>query len=74
MIWQTRTLAAFVAATVNGEGENQLLTEALNIGVKNSTKKDDDSTTPQKRPEPNVGTYERFMSSFGSPQRWAGRG
>lgn len=72
MIWQTRTLAAFVAATVNGEGENQLLTEALNIGVKTSVK--EETPTAQKRPEPNEGSYERFMTSFGSPQRWAGRG
>ncbi len=24
-------------------------------------------------PDPNPGTFERFMGSFGTPQKWAGR-
>lgn len=31
------------------------------------------ATVQQSAPEPNIGSYEAFMSSFGNPKRWAGR-
>jgi hypothetical protein len=70
-------LATFIAATVPVESEgdvNPLLEAARSIGEKtdeNTT--DPDRPTPTPPGENNVGSYERFMLSFGSPARWAGR-
>lgn len=73
MTWQTKILATFIAATVPVEkaGDvNPLLEAAQNIGEKNDEKK----TVAAKEPGENgIGSYERFMSTFGTPQRWAGR-
>lgn len=52
---------------------NPLLEAANKIGDENQQS---DEQTAQQQPgvvDPQPGTYERFMSSFGSPQRWAGR-
>jgi hypothetical protein len=65
-------LATFIAATVPVEKAGDvspLLEAAKQIG-----EKDDDKTAADNTPGENgVGSYERFMSSFGSPARWAGR-
>ncbi len=66
MIWQTRTLATFISATVETEGENTLLAQAQMIGVK----PDEEETKAAN--DPGVGSYERFFSTFGNPRRWAG--
>lgn len=70
MIWQTRTLATFVAATVpvDNPGESSpLLEQAQAIGEAPSDKNDNaDEGNPN-------GSFERFMGSFGTPARWAGR-
>ncbi len=74
MNWQTRTICTFVAATVPVEKEgdvNPLLEQAQTIGLDPSDEKKE--TTPAKA-EPKVGSFERFMSTFGNPGRWAGRG
>lgn len=71
-------LATFVAATVPVEqaGDvNPLLEAAKTIGDP-PTEDQEDMPDTDKRPavnEPVVGSYERFMSTFGTPQRWAGR-
>lgn len=76
MTWQTKVLATFVAATVPVEkaGDvNPLLEAAKGIGEPPAD--EDDETTADKPGlnEPVVGSYERFMATFGTPQRWAGR-
>lgn len=75
-MWQTRTLATFIAATVPVEKDGDvspLLDAAKAIGEP----AEDRHMTPSDRPgsvnEPAAGSYERFMSTFGSPARWAGR-
>lgn len=59
---------------VETEGEaSPLVAEAMAIGLA----ADESTTTSVTEPAaagPNVGSYEAFMSSFGSPQRWAGAG
>jgi hypothetical protein len=52
---------------------NPLLEHAQNVGEPMT---DEDKKNDEQNPsvnEPAVGSYERFMHSFGSPQRWAGR-
>jgi hypothetical protein len=76
MKWQTKVLATFVAATVPVESAGDvspLLEAAKTIG--DPPTDEDDETTAAKPGvnEPVVGSYERFMSTFGTPQRWAGR-
>jgi hypothetical protein len=66
----------YTAATVPVETEgakNPLLESALQIGEE--TTSDDESDAPVKKPsvsEPQEGSYERFMMTFGNPGRWAG--
>lgn len=61
------------------EGPNTLLEEAYQIGepadpeVATSTPAPDPAAGPVARAEPNPGSFERFMTSFGAPSRWAGR-
>jgi hypothetical protein len=80
MIWQTRTLATFVAATVPVETKGDvspLMDAALLIGVNDTAVVDSEDIPTQTQKvrvaEPNVGSYEAFMTSFGAPTRWAGR-
>lgn len=62
-----------MAATVPTENqENPLLDQAAAIGQPPSGEEKAASAQPPAT-EPKVGSYERFMSSFGSPSRWAGR-
>lgn len=51
---------------------NPLLEAANKVGLEAS---DEEKQAEQSATtgEPNVGSYERFMSTFGSPARWAGR-
>lgn len=78
MIWQTRVLAQFIAATVPVESEgsvNELLQAANDIG---RPRKDTDRT-PQggaepvgaaaKPIEPKAGSYEAFMATFARAMR-----
>lgn len=71
MKWQTRLICSFVAATVPVEkaGDvNELLENAKKIG-----EPDDERESQQQGPkEPEIGSFERFMSVFGNPARWAG--
>ncbi len=76
-----------MAATVPVEQAGQsspLLDAAASIGdaFRTSTststgtgtgRQDQLAETPPARPEPQPGSYERFMSTFGNPTRWAGR-
>lgn len=55
------------------DGDNPLLDEAQRIGELPDESTDEQTRPEPVRSEPNVGSYEGFMSSFGSPQRWAGR-
>lgn len=75
MIWQTRTLATFTAATVpveNAGQANPLLERALAIGQpEESTQSAEHSAAVPA--EPAQGSFERFMATFGNPKRWAGR-
>lgn len=73
--WQARTVCTFIAATVPMESAgavNELLEAAKTIGLDARTDEEKD-TAPAVKGEPAVGTYEKFMMSFGAPQRWAGR-
>jgi hypothetical protein len=72
MIWQTRTLAQFVAATVpveNAGDTNELLEQAKQIG---QPAEDTDEQHPTAAENP-PGSFERFMGSMANPRRWAGR-
>jgi hypothetical protein len=85
-MWQTRMICTFVAASVPVEkaGDvNPLLEAAKTIGE--STSGDDTQPTQRNNKSINAwehpelvdngdASYERFMASFGSPARWAGRG
>ncbi len=59
---------------------NPLLETAKLIGVPDEADQDRDTTdrpqdyktTPAAEYDPPVGSYERFMNSFGNPKRWAG--
>ncbi len=75
MKWSTRTICTFVAASVPVEkaGDvNPLLEAASKVGMDDSS---DEEKQADKSPsnEPAVGSYERFLSTFGNPARWAGR-
>jgi hypothetical protein len=74
----------FVAAAVPVEkaGDvNPLLEAAKDIGTEFGDKQQTETAVsnapfdPENPPMPNVqnGTFERFMGSFGSPKKWAGR-
>lgn len=66
-------ICTFVAATVPVEkaGDvNPLLDAAKEIG---ETPSDNEQKAAEGPDENSIGSYERFMSSFGSPTRWAGR-
>lgn len=55
---------------------NPLLDEALNIGEQSAVDTQPQNTNgdrPAPVLDPNPGTFEAFMGSFGTPQRWAGR-
>lgn len=71
-MWQTRTLAGFIAATVpTQEGEdNPLLALAESIG-----RSGEDPVEPvaTEAAQPAPGTFEAFLGSFATPTRWAGR-
>lgn len=72
-MWQTRTICTFVAATVPVEkaGDvNPLLEQAQQVGITADNKQAESDNKPG---EPTVGSYERFMATFGNPRRWAGR-
>lgn len=82
-MWQTKMICTFVAASVpveNAGDVNPLLEAAKSIG-------NIEDNQPQKRNNAAINawdspekvdngdaSYERFMASFGSPRRWAGRG
>ncbi len=51
---------------------NPLMDSALAIGQPADTDRAP-AAKPAKATEPQEGSYERFMSSFGNPSRWAGR-
>jgi hypothetical protein len=62
-----------VAATVpveNAGDVNPLMESAKLIGSTQDDEAEEKKTSPA---EPDVGSFERFMMSFGSPHRWAGR-
>lgn len=74
MKWQTRLICVYTAATVQVEKEgdkNPLLESALKIG-EDETDSDDNDAPAKPLNDPDVGSYERFMSTFGSSARWAG--
>ncbi len=71
MIWQTRTLATFTAATAMTDGENPLIEEAQRIGTTGSDADREEPAT-KATAEPNTGSYERFLLTFGNRARWAG--
>lgn len=77
MTWSTRTISTFVAATVPVEkaGDvNPLLEAAQQIGQEPRSDEEIEASRHEQRVnEPKVGSYESFMSTFGNPQRWAGR-
>ena len=55
---------------------NPLLDQALAIGEDDSDDERltaDDAQTPAPVVTPKTGSFERFMSTFGTPARWAGR-
>jgi hypothetical protein len=68
-------ICTYVAATVPVEKEgakNALLDSAIKIGLEDEF--DEEEQQQKKSPaEPEPGSYERFMMTFGSPARWAGR-
>jgi hypothetical protein len=72
-------LATFVAATVPVESAgdvNPLIDLAQKIGEDNPDSDDDSTMAASERvsqDENGVGSFERFMSTFGAPSRWAGR-
>jgi len=88
MTWQTKTLAIFIAATVPVEkaGDvNPLLEVAQNIGEPAENDGEQKTTAARQNKSVNAwehpelvdngdASFERFMASFGSPARWAGRG
>lgn len=64
----------FIAATVPLEKEgdvNPLLEAAKTVG--DPPAKEDDAVKAAEPGDNNIGSYERFMMTFGSPARWAGR-
>jgi hypothetical protein len=64
----------FIAATVPIEKEgdvNHLLEAAKSVG--DPPGKEEQEAKPQELNENGIGSYERFMTSFGAPARWAGR-
>lgn len=65
-----------MAATVPVEkaGDvNPLLEQAQQVGVDEASDQDVTARGRDTVNDPPVGSYERFMSSFGNPARWAGR-
>jgi hypothetical protein len=77
LLWQTRTLATYIAATVPVESKNdtnQLLEMAQRIGLSEEQHAALTATAPEtKTPtskEPTAGSFEAFMGSFGNPNRW----
>ncbi len=65
-MWQTRTLATFIAATVPTESEtNPLIEAAERIGIE-----DDGSLGEAPTSEPPIGSYEQLVSIFGNPKAW----
>ncbi len=62
-----------MAATVPVEGnENPLVEAAQRIGLEDGEEPAEQRATASAA-EPRTGSFESFMSSFGSPARWAGR-
>lgn len=57
----------FTAATAMTDGENPLIAQAEQIG-----KPQDSSRTDSTTREPDNGSFERFMHTFGAPHRWGG--
>jgi hypothetical protein len=59
LTWQTRMICRFVAATVPIQPgtRSSLLEAAEDIG--------EEPNQPEQSKEPEVGSYERFMASFG---------
>lgn len=65
------------------DGDNELLAQALTIGdpaaAAHSGAQRTGGEAAAQAPDPAAGSdnpngsFERFMSSFGSPKRWAGR-
>jgi len=53
--------------------ENPLMAEAMRIGQPQDETAQSDQPATRPVNEPNVGSFESFMSSFGAPGRWAGR-
>ncbi len=53
---------------------NPLLEAARNLGDDNDDS-DENTTESDRRGEADngIGSYERFMTTFGNPSRWAGR-
>jgi hypothetical protein len=86
-MWQTRLICTYVAATVPVEkaGDmNPLLESAKEIGLTDVEQNRVEQQTqipaietfdPEHPPIPDNGnaSFERFMGTFGSPGRWAGR-
>ncbi len=73
-MWQTKMICTFVAASVPVEkaGDvNPLLEAANQVGIDKSD--EEKQAEPAAQSGPQVGSYERFMSTFGNPARWAGR-
>lgn len=71
-MWQTRTLAIAVAATVPVETKGEVspvMEWAQSIGDPTVAVETDEKST---QVDPSPGTYEAFMGSFGAPSRWAG--
>lgn len=82
--WQTRTLATWIAAgfmTEEGK-ENPALAEAQKIAIdkieetliKEQNEFSDRGEMIEEGDDGiSVGSFEKFMGSMGSPERWAGR-
>lgn len=54
------------------DGANPLLEQAASIGQPAEPEERVEQPATAGPSEPNNGTYERFMLTFGSPARWAG--
>jgi hypothetical protein len=77
VIWQTRTLAQFIAASVPVEAEgatNELMDAARSvgraIGKKDAAEATNELVGAASKPiEPKAGSYEAFMATFARAMR-----
>lgn len=72
MKWGVRTISTYVAATTQAENVNEIIESAQRIGEDDRSAEEREAQQQSVVDPPN-GSFERFMGSFGNPQRWAGR-